>query len=98
MTGKPVESIKELDNVIETENITYFLDPDGAETFPMLLARASRVLDYMNKKHPDETAIMVTHGDIGKMIKAVHDGLGWQEGLMSGYFGNAEAIILENKQ
>ena len=44
MTGKLVADIEEIcaPDIIKAENVTYFLHPDGAETFPELLARGHR--------------------------------------------------------
>ena len=41
MTGKLAADIEEIcaPDIIKAENVTYFLHPDGAETFPELLAR-----------------------------------------------------------
>ncbi len=41
MTGRPAADVEEMcaPDIIKTENVTYFLRPDGAETFPDLLAR-----------------------------------------------------------
>ena len=45
MTGKNIEDIDKLcsPNIVKGELITYFLNPEGAETFPDLMKRAESV-------------------------------------------------------
>lgn len=72
--------------------MTYFLHPDGAETFPELLARGQRVLDFMAHQHPDQTVLLACHGDIGKMIYAAATSTPWRQVLTDFYFGNTDII------
>ncbi len=72
--------------------MTYFLRPDGAETFPDLLARGQRVLDSMACRRPDQTVLLVCHGDIGKMIYAAATNTPWRRVLTDSYFGNTDII------
>lgn len=94
MTGKPVASIEELcaPDIIKSEKVTYFLCPDGAETFPELLIRGRDVLDFMRANHSDQTILLVCHGDIGKMIYAAASGMSWRQTLTEFYFGNIDVI------
>ena len=94
MTGKPAADIEEIcaPDIINTENVTYFLHPDGAETFPELLARGQRVLDFMAHQHPDQTVLLACHGDIGKMIYAAATSTPWRQVLTDFYFGNTDII------
>jgi len=43
LTGEPADKIEELcqPDIIKTDTITYFLSPEGAETFPQLVERGS---------------------------------------------------------
>ncbi len=94
MTGKPAADIEAIcaPDIIKAENVTYFLHPDGAETFPELLARGQRVLDFMAHQHPDQTVLLACHGDIGKMIYAAATSTPWRQVLTDFYFGNTDII------
>lgn len=96
MTGKPAARIKELcaPDIIETDTITYFLSPEGAETFPQLLARATIALSQLQKLSNGLPLLAVCHGDFGKMLYAAHYELPWEEVLTGFHFGNAELLHL----
>lgn len=96
MSGEPVSKIEEMciPEIIKTDTITYFLSPKGAETFPQLVERGKRVINYVRDKHPDGSVLLVTHGDIGKMIYAAYYNLNWKEVLVSFHFGNCEILLL----
>lgn len=94
MTGKPKEHVDHLDGVetLKTDTVTYFLDPEGAETFPILLARGHKVLGKVRELQPDGKALLVAHGDIGKMVYAAATGTPWKDVLTNFHFGNCELI------
>lgn len=96
MTGVPLSKIEELcgPNIIKVGDANYFLNPDGAETFPILLERANKVLHELRIKHSDGNILLVAHGDIGKMIYAAFYNLDWQEVLKMFHFGNSELLLL----
>ncbi len=96
MTGQLVSDIERLckPNIIKTDTITYFLSPDGAETFPDLLERGKTELSWLQEAHAEEPVLLVTHGDIGKMIYARFYGLPWQDVLTGFHFGNCELLLL----
>lgn len=96
MTGKHVSTIEELccPEIIKTEKVTYFLSPEGAETFPQLLERAREILKIINDKHQDGNILLVAHGDIGKMIYAAYYNLDWRDVLNMFHFGNSELLSL----
>ena len=98
MTGKPIAEIEKLcaPNIIKTDSITYFLSPEGAETFPDLLARGTHVIEEIQALHPNGTVLLVTHGDIGKMIYAAYYDLSWQDVLTMFHFGNSELLLLSS--
>jgi broad specificity phosphatase PhoE len=79
---------------VRTKEITYFLTPRGGETFPELLIRAKRVLNFIEAKHPDGNILLATHGDIGKMIYAAYYGLDWETALSMFHLGNCELLAL----
>lgn len=98
MTGKPVKDIAEIcgeEHVLKTDTITYFLDPEGAETFPQLVERAKLLLHKIRERHQDGNILLVGHGDFSKMIVAAFYNLPWQEVLSLFHFGNSELVLLE---
>lgn len=96
MTGLPVASITErcTPDIIPTDTVVYFLSPDGAETFPDLLERAKKILGDITARHTDGAILLVTHGDIGKMIYAAYYTVPWRETLTQFHFGNSELLLL----
>lgn len=96
MTGMEQARIEELcsPDVFKTDTIHYFLCPDGAETFPDLLRRAERLIRFITTTHADGDILLVTHGDIGKMIYAQYYHLDWQHVLSLFHFGNSELLLL----
>jgi probable phosphoglycerate mutase len=96
MTGKLASEIKALcsPDILETDTITYFLSPVGAETFPELIERANRLLEELRDAYSDKTLLLVTHGDMGKMIYAVYYKLPWEQVLTQFHFGNSELLQL----
>lgn len=96
MTGKPTKSVTALcsPDILQAEIITYFLSPQGAETFPELIDRARVLLDFIKNKHKEEKVLLVTHGDFGKMLYAAYYNLNWQEVLTMFHFGNSELLLL----
>lgn len=96
MTGKPIKAITALcsPDILQTDLTTYFLSPEGAETFPQLIVRAKNLLEFIKGKHDRQSVLMVTHGDIGKMIYAAYYNLDWQQVLIMFDFGNSELLLL----
>ncbi len=96
MTGKKASDIESMcaPNIIKTETITYFLNPEGAETFPDLMSRAQVLLDKISTLHQTGDGLLVSHGDIGKMIYAKYYNLDWETVLTQFHFGNCDLLIL----
>ncbi len=97
MTGQPIEDIPMLcaPDILKTPQlITYFLKAEGAETFPELLDRGRLVLNEIKSKHITGNILLVTHGDMGKMIYAAYHDLDWKDVLTMFHFGNAELLLL----
>lgn len=96
MTGVEQSRILELcsPDVIQTETVTYFLSPRGAETFPDLLDRAAELLNKLADRYTDGSILLVTHGDFGKMIYAKYYKLNWEDVLTAFHFGNSELLLL----
>lgn len=97
MSGVKQSRIKELcaPNIIETDTITYFLSPEGAETFDDLIIRARDIIDHISARYHDkENILLVGHGDMGKMIYAAYYDLPWRDVLVNFHFGNSELLLL----
>ena len=104
MAGLPTSSIPAIcgdDKILKTDTINYFLDPEGAETFPQLVDRAKRLLDHietLTKDLPtDSSILLVTHGDFGKMLLAAYYDIPWEDVLRQFHFGNSEVLLLSNE-
>lgn len=91
------EMFKYTSKVLKTDGVDYFLEVKGSETFPQLLKRAHKLTKKMEEKHPFKTILLVTHGEIGKMIQAAYYGWDWQEGLEAPYFAH-DTILRLNKE
>ena len=96
MTGEPISRIEELcaPDIIKTDTITYFLNPEGGETFLAVLDRAAKLLVSLKAKHTDGKILLVTHGDFGKMLYAHFYKLPWKQVLTDFHFGNSEILYL----
>ncbi len=96
MTGEKIADIEKLcaPNIIKTGVITYFLNPKGAETFPDLIARATILLEKIRAQYSNGNILLVTHGDMGKMIYAKYYNLDWKEVLTQFHFGNCDLLLL----
>ena len=94
MTGQKASDIERLcgANVVKTDTITYFLNPEGAETFDQLVTRGHTVLDTVRAKHVGGNVLLVCHGDFGKMVYATATGKPWRNVLTDFHFGNGELI------
>lgn len=98
MTGKSKDEIEPMcaPEIVKTDTITYFLSPKDAETFPQLIERSKRVLEFLSAKHVNGEILLVTHGDIGKMIYCAYYNLEWQDILTMFHFGNSEILQLSD--
>jgi probable phosphoglycerate mutase len=96
MSGQHTRDVEKLcaPDIYKTDTITYFLSPEGAETFPDLLIRAKKLLSFIEENHNDETVLLVSHGDFGKMIYAAFYDLDWKDTLSQFHFGNSEMLLL----
>ncbi len=98
LTGKPWSDIpKYAKKIFRGDRVDYFLDTEGAEDFPTLLARGEKILEEIRERHPDESVLIVTHSDTGKMIRAAYHGWTWEEGIATPYFANTEVLELSGK-
>lgn len=96
MTGKLISEIENLcaPDIMKSNPITYFLHPEGAETFPELLERGRSVVEWIKNNHFEGSILLVGHGDIGKMMFAAYYNIPWEDILTQFYFGNSELLLL----
>ncbi len=96
MTGKPQNTIEQecSPDILKTDTVTYFLSPNGAETFPDLIIRAKKLISFLESKHGDGNILLVSHGDFGKMIYCAYYNLDWKEVLKMFHFGNSDLILM----
>lgn len=94
VTGKPAADIEKLcaPDILKTNTTLYFLNPEGAETFPELVERAKNMLEDVRARHTNGKALLVGHGDYGKMIYAAATGKDWRDVLTDFHFGNGDLI------
>lgn len=99
LTGKPLTDIPKYANkILKTEKVNYFLEVEGSEDFPVLYKRAKRVLSKLQKNQGNKNILIVTHGDIGKMIRAVYHNWFWKNALKTPYFDNAGVLKLSSEK
>jgi len=96
MSGKNIKDIEKLcaPDIVKTDTITYFLSPEGAETFPQLIKRANKALEYISQNHKEGNILIATHGDFGKMLYTAYYKLSWESVLKEFHFGNSEVLLL----
>ena len=51
-------------------------------------------MDQIRSGHLDESILLVTHGDFGKMLYTVYYCLNWIDILTKFHFGNCELLLL----
>ena len=99
LTGKPDTIIPKYSNkLLTTESVVYFLEAEGAESFPKLSNRCKSALSNILNKHPAKNFLIVSHGDIGKMIRAAYYGWDWEKGLKTPYFSHTDVIDLSERK
>lgn len=96
MTGLFIKDIESLcsPDIIKTETVTYFLESEGAETFPELIKRGGVVIKKISNFKEDDNILLVCHSDIGKMIYAAYYELDWKSVLTQFQFDNCELLLL----
>ncbi len=96
MAGKPIADVQGLspEDVLYANPVTYFLRSEGGETFPQAIVRAQKVLDHVQARHMDGDVLLITHGDIGKMIYAAYYRLKWRDVLANFHLGNADLLVM----
>jgi broad specificity phosphatase PhoE len=96
LTGKPLSDIpRYATKTLQTEVVNYFIEVEGAENFPALYRRASELLLKLESNYDNQNILLVTHGDIGKMIRAAYHKWTWEKGLKTPHFKNSEILYLD---
>ena len=70
------------------------MSPEKAETFPDLLERSHKIIMEIKDRHSDANILLVTSGDIGKMLYADYYQLDWKNVLTMFDFGNSDLLLL----
>ncbi|MBE9003394.1 histidine phosphatase family protein [Nostoc sp. LEGE 12447] len=97
LTGKLIAEIPYYASaILAVDGVNYFLDASGAESFPNLLKRARQVLSDLQVTYPSQNLLLVTHGDMAKMLRSAYYGWDWEEGLRTPYLSNAGLLYLHN--
>ena len=95
LTGKSNSDIsKYAGNIIVSDGVQYFTEADEAEGFSALFERAKQILEKIVTNQSNRNILIVTHGDIGKMLRAVFNGWTWEEGLNTPRFRHGDIIEL----
>ena len=95
LTGKSISEISNYANSILTvDGVNYFLDAPGAESFPELLNRSKKVLLDLLTTYNHKNMLLVTHGDMAKMLRTAYYGWDWEKGLRTPYLENAGLLYL----
>jgi len=97
LTGKTHTDIPILCSEVlwsQADGFYYMLQAKGLETFRVVYKRAKLLLNKLMKNHSDGNILMVTSGDIGKMIYAAYYGLDWEETLKMFHFGNSDLLVM----
>ncbi|WP_013335061.1 histidine phosphatase family protein [Gloeothece verrucosa] len=98
LTGKKIADIPYYcKQILQFDGVNYFLDAEGSESFPLLLTRAKRVLENLKTTYLSRNIIVVTHGDLAKMICAAHYNWSWKQGLQTHNIRNGGFIYLEDR-
>ncbi|MFA7301169.1 MAG: histidine phosphatase family protein [Candidatus Shapirobacteria bacterium] len=99
MSGQKQTDIEKLcsPDIIKTDTVTYFLNPQGAETFPDLINRAKKLLTQLESQYSNKKIMLVSHGDFGKMVYAAFYKLEWKDVLVNFHFGNSELLLLSSE-
>ncbi|MBC6418111.1 MAG: histidine phosphatase family protein [Prochloron sp. SP5CPC1] len=98
LTGKSIAEIPHYaSTILIVDGVNYFLDALGAESFPALLNRAKGILQSLQVTHPDQNLLLVTHGDLIKMLRAAYYGWDWEKGLKTPNPDNAGLVYLHKQ-
>ena len=92
------ETFKYNSKILKADIVDRFLEAKGLETFPQLFERAHKLIEKMERRHPFKVILLVTHGSIGKMIRAAYYGWDWQKGLEAPYLARDTILKLKKEK
>jgi len=99
LTGHPFEDIpKYATTMLQTESIDCFLEAPQAESLQFLNLRAKRLLQQLEESNPEDTMVLVTHGSMCSMIRAVWNKSGWYDAIMLGNLSSEVPMLLQRGQ
>ena len=78
---------------VEIKNKTYFVTPEGGESFTDLMSRSKKLLDMLHAEHTDKNVLLVSHRMLLTMLCAEFYGLTWQYAITEYYFENGELFF-----
>ena len=95
LSGIPLSEIPvRASGLLHTKEHTFFLDGPKVENYPTAYARAGRVIDYIDREFAGKTVLVVSHGDLAKMLLGNRRGYPWRDALLTPWIGNAEIVEL----
>ena len=95
LTGESYKMIPVLGTeIIYHDGINYFTKAFGAEEFPDVLERARKILREIKTQFNPFNVLIVTSGDMVKMLRADHFGWDWERGLRTPFIDNCGIIEL----
>ncbi len=96
MSGQLISSIAKscAPYILKSQGFYYILKAEGAEEWPDIIKRAQQIVKEITEKYTGKSVLLVTHGDIGKMIYTSFFGLNYLQVLQNFVFGNSEIIKL----
>lgn len=83
------------DMILGFDNRRFVLAPKGGETFPQVIERAEKMVNYIRENHDGENVLLVTHAITGLMIMATYYGVRWEVALRKYRLGNASVTVLD---
>lgn len=96
LTGDLISNVQNYSGEIMTvdENNFYFLSGAGVESFPKLIDRLTPFYKSLSR-WKKTNAVVVAHGDVMKMLLAIHHKIGFREMLKTNHFKNCEIVPLD---
>ncbi len=95
LTGTRIDEIaKNAKKIFQSHGATYFIETDGAESYPKLMERARKILKEISKRHPEKNILIVSHSGIARMIRAIYHRRTWEEELKEPPISNAGVLEL----
>lgn len=96
LTGDLISNVQNYSGEIMTvdENNFYFLSGAGVESFPKLTERLMPFYKSLSR-WKKSNVVVVSHGDVMKMLLAIHHRVDFREMLKTKHFKNCEIVPLD---